>query len=433
MLDIRLIREEPERVRAALERRGGEYSIDEVLSLDARRRKLQTDLDNMRAEQKEVSKQVGKAAKEERDSILARAKAMSEEVKALEGEESAVAAELHELMLRIPNLPHESAPDGASDDDNVELRRWGLPPAFDFDVRDHLEIGTALDIIDMERAARTSGSRFAYLKREAAILEMSLMRFALDQLVAKGFIPVVPPVLVRRGAMEATGFLPTDEAQIYKTADDDLYLVGTSEVALASLHMSEFLDAADLPLRYAGYSTCFRREAGTYGKDTRGIFRVHQFNKVEMFSFTTPEKSWEEHEFLISVEEEILQALNIPYRAVNVAAGELGPSAAKKVDLEGWLPGQAQYRELTSCSNATDYQARRLGTRIRTEDGAVQVHTLNGTAMTDRFLIAIMENNQRADGGVHIPHVLVPYTGFELLGPVQPMETVEHPPHGRPY
>ncbi|HVL91324.1 MAG TPA: serine--tRNA ligase, partial [Actinomycetota bacterium] len=281
-----------------------------------------------------------------------------------------------------------------------------------------LQIGETLDMIDVERGARTSGSRFAYIKGQLALLEFALVRYAMGTLVDKGFTPVVPPVLVRREAMEGTGFLPTDEAQIYKLPEDDLYLVGTSEVPLAALHQDEYLPVEALPLRYAGFSTCFRREAGTYGKDTRGIFRVHQFDKVEMFSFTTPEQSWEEHEFLLSVEEGILKELQIPYRVMNIAAGDLGQPAAKKYDVEAWMPGQAAYREVTSCSNCTDYQARRLNCRIKTESGPQFVHTLNGTAIAvGRMLIAIMENNQREDGSVHVPHVLVPYAGFELLGP----------------
>src|SRR5438445_194525 len=272
------------------------------------------------------------------------------------------------------------------------------------------------DVIEVEHGARTSGSRFAYLKGAGAMLWLALSKYVLDVLATEGFTPVVPPVLVRREAMEGTGFLPTDEQQIYKTADDDLYLVGTSEVPLAALHMGEVLTVEQLPIHYAGVSTCFRREAGTHGRDTRGIFRLHQFEKVEMFSFVRGPDSWVEHDRLIAIEESILRALELPYRAVNVCAGELGAPAAKKVDLEAWFPGQQRYREVTSCSNTTDYQARRLNVRVRTDRGPELVHTLNGTAATSsRHIAAILENHQRADGSVGVPKVLVPYTGNSII------------------
>ncbi len=416
MLDIKVIREQPDAVRAALKRRGGEYPLDQVLDLDAQRRATQTRLDETRSRQKAASALVGKASKEERPALLDGAKALSEEVKTLEQEERALADQVKDLMLRIPNSAHESVPEGG-ENDAVEVKRWGDPPAFAFDVRDHMEIGEALDIIDTARGARTSGARFAYLKGQAALLELSLVRFAIDRLVARGFTPVIPPVLVRREAMEGTGFLPTDEAQLYRLADDDLYLVGTSEVPLAALHADEYLDTAALPVRYCGFSSCFRREAGTYGKDTRGIFRVHQFDKVEMFSFSAPDASWDEHEFLLSVQEEILQALEIPYRVMNIAAGDLGQPAAKKYDVEGWMPGQQAYREVTSCSNCTDYQARRLGCRVKLEGGPAPVHTLNGTAVAvGRTMIALIENHQQADGTLRMPDALIGYTGFQVLG-----------------
>src|SRR4029077_15813258 len=333
-----------------------------------------------------------------------------------ETEEAAAAAEENHGLLESPNIPHHSVPPGASDDDNVELYRVLEPRNFDFKPKDHLDIGEALGIIDVERGARTSGSRFAYLKGQGVLLWSALSRYVLDLLAAEAFTPVAPPVLVRREAMEGTGFLPTDEQQIYKTADDDLYLVGTSEVPLAALHMGEMLDTGALPLRYAGISTCFRREAGAHGRDTRGIFRLHQFEKVEMFSFVRAADSSEEHDRLIAIEESILRAPGLPYRAVNVCAGELGAPAAKKVDLEAWFPGQKRYREVTSCSNTTDYQARRLNCRIKTERGSEFVHTLNGTAATSsRHIAAILENHQRADGSVGVPKVLVPYTGNSII------------------
>lgn len=416
MLDLKKIREDADGVRAALARRGGSYPIDEVLEADARRRAAQARIDELRAERRKGDKQIARLHGDEKTKELERLKGLSDEIARLEAEESVAAEELNHRLLDIPNIPHESVPPGDSDDDNVELYRVLEPPPFDFEPKDHLDIGEALGIIDVQRGARTSGSRFAYLTGKGALLWSALSRYALDLLVADGFTPVVPPVLVRREAMEGTGFLPTDEQQIYKTADDDLYLVGTSEVPLAALHMGEMLDAGELPRRYAGISSCFRREAGAHGRDTRGIFRLHQFEKVEMFSFVPPSGSWEEHDKLIAVEESILRALELPYRAVNVCAGELGAPAAKKIDLEAWFPGQQRYREVTSCSNTTDYQARRLNCRVRTDHGPEFVHTLNGTAATSsRHLAAILENHQRADGSIVIPEVLRPYTGVDQI------------------
>ncbi len=314
------------------------------------------------------------------------------------------------LLGELPNLPHESVPDGETDEDNVELARWGEPPAFDFPPLDHVELGERLGLLDLERAAKVSGSRFAYLLGPAVLVQFALVRYALDHLLARGFRPVIPPVLVREAALFGTGFLPSGREQIYEIPEDGLFLVGTSEVSLAAFHADEILDPGALPIRYAGYSTCFRREAGTYGKDTRGIFRVHQFDKVEMFVFARPEDSWEEHDRLVAIEEELVRGLELPYRLVNVCVGELGASAAKKIDLEVWLPGQGRYRELMSCSNTTDYQARRLGVRMRRPEGNVPVHTLNGTALAvPRTLIALLENHQRADGSVPLPEALHPY------------------------
>jgi len=416
MLDLRLIREDPDGVRAGLARRSGLFPIDEVIEVDARRRAVQARLDELRAERKKGDKLIAKMQAAEKQELLERLKRLSDEIAVLEQEQATDASKLNRLLLEIPNIPHESVPEGTSDDDNVELYTVGEPPVFDFEPKDHLDIGEALGIIDVEHGARTSGSRFAYLKGAGAVLWLALSRYVLDVLATEGFTPVVPPVLVRREAMEGTGFLPTDEQQIYKTADDELYLVGTSEVPLAAMHMGEVLTAEQLPLHYAGVSTCFRREAGTHGRDTRGIFRLHQFEKVEMFSFVRAPDSWAEHDRLIAIEESILRALELPYRAVNVCAGELGAPAAKKVDLEAWFPGQQRYREVTSCSNTTDYQARRLNCRIKTERGSEFVHTLNGTAATSsRHIAAILENHQRADGSVGVPKVLVPYTGNAVI------------------
>jgi seryl-tRNA synthetase len=410
MLDLRAIREDPARFRAGLARRGVAERVDEVLRLDEERRSLTARVDELRAEQNRASKAIGAASPAERPALIEAAKTVSTELAELEPQLDQVSTQLEAILAELPNLPDESVPQGLSDDDNVEIKKVGAPPSFGFPVRDHVELGELLGLIDLERGVRTSGSRFAYLLGPLVLVQWALVRYVLDTLTAKGFTPVVPPVLVREEALFGTGFLPSGAEQIYATRDDDLFLVGTSEVPLAALHMEEILDAARLPLRYAGYSTCFRREAGTYGKDMKGIFRVHQFDKVEMFSFTRPEDSASEHDFLVSIEEEIVSTLGLPYRLVNVCTGELGAPAAKKIDLEVWLPGQEKYRELTSCSNDTDYQARRLAARFRGERGMEPVHTLNGTATAvGRTLIAILENFQRADGTVAVPAVLHPH------------------------
>jgi seryl-tRNA synthetase len=410
MLDLKAIREEPEPFRAGLARRGLAEAVDELLALDERRRSLTARVEELRAEQNRLSRAIGPAEGPDKQRLIASVSEVSTELKAVEPELDQVEAELQQLLARTPNVPHPSAPDGFTDDDAEEIKRVGALPTFEFEPRDHVAIGQALGMLDTERAARTSGSRFVYLLGDLAFVQLALMRHAVDALVDKGFTPVIPPVLVREEAMFGTGFLPGDEAQIYVTRQDDLYLVGTSEVPLAALHMGEILAPEGLPRRYAGYSTCFRREAGSYGKDLGGMFRVHQFDKVEMFSFTDPEDSWDEHEFLVSIEEEIIGNLELPYRLVNIAAGDLGGSAAKKIDLEVWLPGQGRYRELTSCSNCTDYQARRLQSRVRARGGITPLHTLNGTATAvGRTIIAILENYQREDGSVELPKALWPY------------------------
>jgi seryl-tRNA synthetase len=411
MLDIKLIREDPEPFRQALARRGLAERVDELLAADERRRELTQRVEALRAEQNRASKAIGRASGDEKQALIAEVAKVSAELKELEPELAEAETTLTLSLASTPNLPDPSAPDGFTDEDAVEVRRVGDPPRFDFEPKDHAELGAALGVLDVERGARTSGSRFVYLLGDIVFVQFALMRNAMDVLVERGFTPSIPPVLVREEAMFASAFLPTDEVNIYRTDADQLYLVGTSEVSLAALHMEEILDEDSLPLRYAGYSTCFRREAGSYGKDLGGMFRVHQFDKVEMFSFATPESSWDEHEFLVSIEEEIIGGLDIPYRIVNIAAGDLGGAAAKKYDLEAWLPGQERYRELTSCSNYTDYGARRAQTRVRRRDGSVEtLHTLNGTATAiGRTLIAIMENNQRADGSVVIPERLWPF------------------------
>jgi seryl-tRNA synthetase len=417
MLDIKLVRSNPEVVRAALQRRGSTQSLDEFLAVEAERRRLITEVETMRAERKTASDEIAKVMKAGGDAgeAIAAMRTLGDRIKEREQELDASEARLREMLLDIPNLILDDVPDGG-EEDSVVLRHVGEPPTFDFEPKDHLDLGLALDLIDMERAARASGSRFAYLKGDLVLLQFALVRFGFEIVAEKGFRPVVPPVLVREEAMYGTGFFPTDRAQIYQTTDGDC-LVGTSEVPLAAMHMEEFLEADRLPLRYAGYSTCFRREAGAAGKDTRGILRVHQFDKVEMFSFCLPEQAEFEHELILSAEEDMLQLLGIPYRVVNIAAGDLGAPAAKKYDCEAWLPGQNRYRELTSCSNCTDYQARRLNCRYRTDKGPRFVNTLNGTAIAiGRTLIAIMENYQLADGSIAVPKVLRPYVGKETLG-----------------
>jgi seryl-tRNA synthetase len=410
MLDLKAIREDPEPFRAGLARRGLAGAVDELLALDERRRSLTTRVEELRAEQNRASKAIGAAQGEDKQRLIEEVAKVSSQLKAIEPELDDVNAELDQLLARTPNIPDESAPDGFTDEDAEEVKRVGEPPSFDFAPRDHAAIGELLGMLDTERGARTSGSRFVYLLGDLVYLEFALVRHALDILVERGFTPVVPPVLVREEAMYGTGFLPTDAANIYVTREDDLYLAGTSEVPLAAYHMGEILEEADLPIRYAGFSTCFRREAGSYGKDLGGMFRLHQFDKVEMFSFTRPEASRGEHEFMLSVEEEIFANLQVPYRVVNIAVGDLGAPAAKKYDIEAWLPGQGKYREMTSCSNCTDYQARRLQTRTRRPEGNVVVHTLNGTATAvGRTIIAILENHQRADGSVEVPKALWPY------------------------
>ncbi|HEX9123538.1 MAG TPA: serine--tRNA ligase [Actinomycetota bacterium] len=416
MLDVKAIREDPGPFRAGLARRGLADAVDEIVKLDERRRELLTEVERLRAEQKRLSKAIGKAEGEEKQQLIRKVATTSARVKELEPELELVEVGLNDLLARTPNVPHPSAPDGFTDEDAVEVRRHGAPPAFDFEPKDHVALGEALGVLDTDRGARTSGSRFVYLMGDVVHLQFALVRHALDAVTAKGFMPVIPPVLVREEAMYGTGFLPTDAVNIYMTREDDLYLAGTSEVPLAALRMGEIMDEVDLPQRFAGYSTCFRREAGSYGKDLGGMFRVHQFDKVEMFSFTRPEDSWDEHEDLVRIEEQIVADLDLPYRVVNIAAGDLGGAAAKKYDIEVWLPGQGRYRELTSCSNCTDYQARRLQARVRRADGTIEVlHTLNGTATAvGRTLIAILENHQRRDGSVELPKVLHPYLPASL-------------------
>jgi seryl-tRNA synthetase len=417
VLDLRRIREDRAGVSAALARRDQSLVrvVDDVLAADERWRTATTSAEELRAEQKARSEQfaAARASGEDAPRLREQMQQMSAQVKQLAEQASAARQRLDELVERLPNIPDPTAASGPEDE---ELRTVGEPPRLSFAPRDHLELAGAM--IDMDRAARLSGSRFAYLKGDLVMLELALVGWVLAKLRDKGFEPVIPPVLVRERALYGTGFLPDTEQQIYRLAEDELYLVGTSEVALASLHDSEIVDAERLPLRYAGLSPCFRREAGAAGRDTRGIFRVHQFEKVEMFSFVAPHESAAEHERILAIEEEILAELGLPYRVVNIAVGDLGSSAAKKYDCEAWLPSQDRYRELTSCSNTTDYQARRLDIRMRAGKRTQTPHTLNGTAVAvGRTIVALLENGQQADASVQLPDVLVAYGAPARIAP----------------
>jgi seryl-tRNA synthetase len=409
VLDLRLIREDPDRVRQALARRDQALTavVDKLLDADAQWREATTTAESLRAKQRGDSERIAHAKRlgEDAGELLAGMQALSAEVKRLGELAAETKSRLQELLARLPNLPDPTAAPGPQDE---VLKVIGEPTAGAPSARDHLELAGPL--IDMEHAAKLSGSRFAYLKGDLVMLELALVRWALEKLRGHGFEPVIPPVLVRERALFGTGFLPDTEQQLYALPEDELYLVGTSEVALASLHDGEILAAEQMPMRYAGFSSCFRREAGAAGKDTRGIFRVHQFDKVEMFSFVEPSSSAQEHERILAIEEEILGELQIPYRVLNIAVGDLGSSAAKKYDCEAWLAGQGRYRELTSCSNTTDYQARRLDIRLRRERGMETPHTLNGTAVAvGRTIVALLENGQREDGSVKLPACLVAY------------------------
>jgi seryl-tRNA synthetase len=413
VLDLKRIRDDPDGVRAALARRDPALVeiVDRIVEKDLEWRAATTSAESLRATQREHSENVAAGKREGADvePELAKLKAMSAQVKELSDQATRGKQELDSLLARLPNIPDPTAAPGPEDE---LVREVGVVPELDFPPRDHLEL--AGEMIDMDRAASLSGARFAYLKGDLVMLELALVRWVLEKLRAAGFEPVVPPVLVRERALYGTGFLPDTEQQIYSLPEDELYLVGTSEVALASLHDGEILDGERLPLRYAGFSPCFRREAGAAGKDTRGIFRVHQFDKVEMFSFVTPEESAREHERILAMEEQILGELGLPYRVLNIAVNDLGSSAAKKYDCEAWIPSQGRYRELTSCSNTTDYQARRLNIRVRMNESPATrtqvLHTLNGTAVAvGRTIVALLENGQRADGSVVLPQCLQPF------------------------
>ena len=400
MIDPQLLKTNIEAIEENLRKRDLDIDLDKLKLLDESRRALKFESEKLRADQKKLGKEIASASEKEKVILLEKAEKISDKVKSLSEETQQKDEEFFDSWIKIPNIVNSSSPVGKTDEDNKEIKKVGEPKNIKNPMT-HLEIGENLGLIDVERASKISGSRFSYLFGDLVKIQFNLVSYTLNKLSEKGFNPTIPPVLVRENALFGTGFFPDDSDQVYEVQNDDLFLVGTSEVSLAALHTDEIIDMKNLPLRYAGYSTCFRREAGTYGKDTSGIFRVHQFDKVEMFSFCDPEKSNEEHEQILAIEEEILKDLEIPYRVVDVCTGDLGASAAKKYDIEAWIPSQKKYREVTSCSNTTDFQARRLNMRTKNEDGNTILHTLNGTALAvGRILIALLENNQQSDGSV---------------------------------
>jgi seryl-tRNA synthetase len=425
VIDLRLLREDPDRVRASQRARGEDVAlVDELLSADERRRSAISRFDELRAEQRQLGKQIPKAQGEEKAALLARTKELAEAVRTADAEQQRAADDAQQLLLRLGNIVHPDVPVGG-EEDFVVLEQIGVPRDFaaeGFTPRDHLELGELLGAIDTERGAKVSGSRFYYLTGVGALLEFALVNAAIAQAAAAGFTPVLTPNLVRPAAMAGTGYLGQVEDDVYYLEKDDLYLVGTSEVPLAAYHMDEIIEAPRLPLRYAGFSSCYRREAGSYGKDTRGIFRVHQFDKVEMFVFTTPEEAEAEHQRLLAWEKQWLSSLELPFQVIELASGDLGSSASRKFDCEAWIPTQGKYRELTSTSNTAQFQARRLNIRVRDQEGTRPLATLNGTlCAVTRTIVALLENHQQADGSVRVPEVLRPYLGGrEILEPVAP-------------
>jgi seryl-tRNA synthetase len=417
VIDLKRLRDDPS-YRAAIERkRVAPDLLDGLERADEIRRGLLDDVEQLRARQNAASKEIGRAAPDARQAKIDAAKQLKEDLVSLEPALAAAEESVRELVLQVPNPPDASVPDGGEDDGEV-VRVVGEPPTV-APALDHAAFGERMGWVDAEAGAEASGSRFAYLLGHGVLLELALVQWTVARLGAEGFTPVAPPVLVRERTMEEAGFFPTDRQQVYAVPEDDLFLTGTSEIGLSALRRDHIFDSVDdLPVRFAGLSTNFRREAGTYGKDTRGIFRVHQFDKVEMFSYADPDRSWDEHDRLLAIEESLVTALGLPYRVVNIAAGDLGPAAAKKYDIEVWLPSEGRYRELTSCSNYLDFSARRLGTRVRTDHATALVHTLNGTACAvGRTLVFLFEHYQQPDGTFLVPDVLRPYLGAELVGP----------------
>ncbi|MEJ6013227.1 serine--tRNA ligase [Corynebacterium sp. H127] len=419
MIDLKLLRENPDVVRASQITRGEDPElVDKLIAADERRRQAILAADQLRAEQKAFGKQIGQASPEERPALLEGSEHLKAKVKDAEAEQSAAEAAVNELQMQLSNVVVGAPPGG--EDDFIVLEHVGEPTTFDFEPKDHLELGESLGLIDMERGAKISGARFYFLTGFGAMLQLGMLNLAAQKAMANGFQLMIPPVLVRPEVMQGTGFLGQHSDEVYYLEKDEMYLVGTSEVALAGYHQGEILDLSQGPKRYAGWSSCFRREAGSHGKDTRGILRVHQFDKLEMFSYCKPEEAEAEHQKLLNMEREMLAAVEVPYRIIDVAGGDLGSSAARKFDTEAWVPTQHTFRELTSTSNCTTFQARRLQVRYRDEQGKSQIAaTLNGTLATTRWLVAILENHQQADGSVVIPEALRPYVGKDVLEPVK--------------
>jgi len=418
MLDIKFIRENPEKVKEGCQKKQVKVDIDRLLEVDKKRRETLQALEDMRAQKNKASKNIPKIKDEkEKKKIILEMKELDKNSDRLDLTLKELDEEFNNLMFEVPNLPLDYAPVGKNEKENVVLKEVGERPKFDFQPKSYLEIAENLDLIDIKRAAKVSGTRFGYLKREAALIEFALINFAFDTLIKEGFIPVIPPVMIKPEMALAMGYLEqTDDQEAYFLPKDNLYLVGTAEQSLGPMHAGEIFEEDSLPRRYLGFSTCFRREAGSYGKDTRGMFRVHQFDKVEMFSFSKPEDSVKEHNFFLSLEEKLMSSLKLPYRVVNICTADLGRPAAAKYDIEAWLPSENRYRETHSTSNCTDFQARRLNIRYKEKSGKTNlVHTINGTAFSMRPLIAILEIYQRRDGGVDVPKILQKYTGFTKI------------------
>lgn len=414
MIDLEFLRSNPDLIKTEIKKRGLNIDVGFGIKLDRKRRELIVKVENIRAEKNKTSKIIPEIKGEKKQKLILKMKNLNMELKELEKELSDTSKKFFEHISNYPNFSHSTTPVGKDEKGNIVLYYKGKKPVFDFKAKNHIELGKSLDILDEERASKVSGSRFVFLKNEAVFLEFALIMYVLDILAKRNFIPMIPPVLVSEKAMYGTGFFPAEKTQYYKTEVDNLYLAGTSEVPLCAYHSDEFLDKDSLPLRYSGFSTCFRREAGSYGKDLRGMFRVHQFDKIEMFIFANPDNSWDEFENLRGILEEIMGGLKLHYRIVNMCTGDIGTPNAKKYDLEAWLPGQQNYRELASCSHDTDFQARRLNIKYSDKDNNKKgfVHTMNSTACAiGRTLISIYENYQDKDGNIKIPDVLIPYMG----------------------
>ncbi len=417
MLDIKFIRENPDKVKEGIKNKGVKVDIDLLLKLDKERRKLLQEVEGLRAEQNKVTNDIAKIKNgKERTAKLGEMKKLKGDLKKKEEKLKTGSGEFEKLLFSVPNVPLEGVPVGKDESDNKVLREEGKKPKFGFKPKEYLEIAEKLDLIDIERAAKVSGSRFGYIKKELVLLEFALVKLAMEEATKEGFIPIIPPTMINEDSMRGMGYMERGSEDIYHLEKDNLYLVGTSEQSVGPMHAGEVFDEKELPRRYIAFSSCFRREAGSYGKDTKGILRVHQFDKVEMFSFCRAEESQNEHELLLRVEEQIMKLLKLPYRVVQICTADLGDPAAAKYDIEAWMPGQNEYRETHSTSNTTDFQARRLQIRYKTKEGLQYVHMINGTAFANgRILIAIIENYQQKDGSIRVPDVLKKYVGFEEI------------------